>query len=119
MREPVARTFNVTKVIATWRPVYVGAGEVSRFDVGELTDHEIIRTVLDQTRTLGNRSIDGEKTDSLIICSTIVTLYLVGLDLSKFYRSWRKGSGPSGITLALRPSRPCVFRSKCWQTCQS
>jgi hypothetical protein len=65
MRGPVARTLNSTRVTVTWRPVYVWAGEVSRLEFGALTYHGIIRTGLDQTRTRGDRSIDGEKTLSL------------------------------------------------------
>ena len=70
----VSRTFIATEMIGTWKPVYVWTGEVSRFNVGELTDHGIVRTVLDQTRTWGDCSTHGEKTLSLY---TILTLYLV------------------------------------------
>lgn len=88
-------------------PVYVWTGEVSRFNVGELTDHGIVRTVLDQTRTWGDCSTDGEKTLSLY---TILTLYLVARRTCSIDHSAKVSGNQRGAVLYWRcaPLRPLV-----------
>lgn len=111
----VSRTFIATEMIGTWKPVYVWTGEVSRFNVGELTDHGIVRTVLDQTRTWGDCSTDGEKTLSLY---TILTLYLVARRTCSIDHSARYPGISEALycTGAVPPyARSSVFRWKLWR----